>query len=114
MDDDEAMLTLVLGPTDVALPIVVVVDVLLLICCDNVLTDGGMGTADVKLVVAVPEDVYVVEAVDDVPVDVLAVVLRPLAALVSDTDQLDYGDMLALDCVLLRGVELGSTTACNQ
>ena len=47
LDDDEAMLTLVLGPTDVALPIVVVVDVLLLICCDTMRTDKEVDTAKV-------------------------------------------------------------------
>ena len=49
MDDDEAMLTLVLGPTDVVLPIVVAVEVLLLICSDTVLTEKVVDTADVTL-----------------------------------------------------------------
>ena len=36
VEDDEVMLTLVLGPSDVALPIVVNVEVLLLVCCGTV------------------------------------------------------------------------------
>ena len=102
VNDDEAILTLVLGSTDVALPIV------------NVLADETVDTADVTLVVHFPEGADVMEAVDDVPVDVLAVVLGPLNALVSDTAELDGGDMLALDCVLLRGVEVGVATITEE
>ena len=86
MDDDEAMLTLVLGPTDVALPIVVAVEVLLLICSDAVLTDKVVDTADVTFV---DDNADVLEAVEDVPVDVLTVVLGFLEPLITDTAELD-------------------------
>ena len=78
MDDDEAMLTLVLGPTDVALPIVVAVEVLLRICSDTMLTDKVVDTADVTLV---DDNADVLEAVEDVPVDMLTVALGPGSAL---------------------------------
>ena len=55
------MLTLVLGPTDVALPIVVVVDVLLLICCDTMRTDEEVDTAKVTFVVDDSEHAVVVK-----------------------------------------------------
>ena len=103
VEDDEAMLTLVLGPIDVALAIVINVDVLLLVCCDTVLTDEVVDTADITLgvdipedadvvaTVDVPEDADVVATVDDDPgnVDVLTVVVGPPDALVTDTAVLD-------------------------
>ena len=79
VDDDEAMLTHVFSPTDVTLPIVVVVvEVLVLRSCDAVLTDKVVDTANVALVDDIAD---VVKAVEDVTVDVLAVVLGPQGAL---------------------------------
>ena len=75
VDDDEAILTHVLGPTDVTQPIVVVVvEVQLLLSCDAVLTDKVVDTANVALV---DDAADVVKAVEDVAVDMLAVVLGP-------------------------------------
>ena len=85
------------GITDVALPIVVVVE--LIVCCDTVPTDDVVVTpavgvaedADVVPTVDVPEDADVVATVDDDPgnVDVLTVVAGPPDALVTDTAVLD-------------------------
>ena len=81
VDDNEAMLTHVFGPTDVTLPIVVVVvEVLVLLSCDAVLTDKVVDTANVALV---DDAADVVKAVQDVAVDMLAVVLGPQEALVT-------------------------------
>ena len=50
--------------------------------------------------VALDDDIAdVVKAVEDVAVDVLAVLLGPQEALVTDTAELDRRDVLALDCV---------------
>ena len=54
VEDDEALLKLVLGPSDVALPIVVNAEVLLLVSCGTVLTGEAVDTAEVALVVDVP------------------------------------------------------------
>ena len=89
VEDDEAMLALVLGPSDGALPIVVNVEVLLLVCCGSVLTNEAVDTADVTLVVDDLETADVVEAVEDVQVDVLTVMLGLLEALITDTAELD-------------------------
>ena len=96
VDDDEAMLTLVLGSTDVALPIVVVVEMQLLFSCDAVRTDQVVETANVTLV---DDFADVVEADEDVLVDMLTVVLGPQDALATDTAELDCRDELALGCV---------------
>ena len=53
-------------------------------------------TANVTLV---DDFADVVEAVEDVPVDVLTVVLGPREVLVTDIAELDCRDVLALECV---------------
>ena len=78
--------TLVLSPTDVALPSVVVEEVLLLICCDTMLPDKVVDTANVTLV---DDNADVLEAVEDIPVDVLTDVPGLLEALITDTTELD-------------------------
>ena len=80
----------------------------------TVLTDEAVDTADVTLVVDDPENADVVEAIDDVSVDVLAVVLGPLDALDSDTAELDCGDMLALNCAGLREVKVGIAAVTEE
>ena len=97
VDDDEAMLTHVSCPNDVALPIVVVLEMMpLLLNCDAVLTDKVVETANIMLV---DDFADVVEADEDVPVDLLTVVLGPQDALATDTAELDCRDELALGCV---------------
>ena len=97
VDDDDAMLTHVSCPSDVALPMVVVLEMMpLLLNCDAVLTDKVVETANVMLV---DDFADVVEADEDVPVDVLTVVLGPQDALATDTAELDCRDELALGCV---------------
>ena len=96
VDDDESMLTHVSCPNDVALPIVVVVEMPLLLNCDAVLTDKVVETANVTLV---DDFADVVEADEDVLVDMLTVVLGPQDALATDTAELDCRDELALGCV---------------